>query len=241
MMAFLLFFYQFKSYGSEHLLWLLYGIVAIIFWIWLGNKQTDDYGKRWVGMIMSLLPALCWLGIAVHKIIQDDPIDLNLVLPFHVCYFVNLCLPIMMWRKSYALFEVFYFVVMAGCAQALLTPDVETNFPEIIHIRYFFVHIGLVHSILYAIFVFQYAPTWRGLWKAFFWMNIYFLFAGAVNYLLGTNFMFLCHKPGSATLLDHLGEWPVYILAGEVLAIVLFMVVLLPFVIRKPHKEQGHH
>ena len=33
-----------------------------------------------------------------------------------------------------------------------------------------------------------------------------------MNWLLGTNFGFLARKPKTATLLDHLGDWPIYLL-----------------------------
>ncbi|MFM7400499.1 MAG: TIGR02206 family membrane protein [Bacteroidota bacterium] len=225
----LLFQSRFVSYGNEHLSWLLYGTLSTVFWIWYGRRQPDDPGKQRVGLIMSLFPATLWACISVYLIAYTDPVDLNLVLPFHVCYFINLMMPVLMWRRSYFLFEIFYFVVMAGCIQALLTPDVSTVFPDHIHIRYFVVHISLVQSVLYAIFVFRFRPTWKGLGKTLVWMNVYFVFVLMINLLLDTNFMFLRRKPGSASLLDHLGDWPWYILVSEFVAVILFAVVMLPF------------
>jgi hypothetical integral membrane protein (TIGR02206 family) len=57
-------------------------------------------------------------------------------------------------------------------------------------------------------------PTWRlygfTLAATFLWAVVAF----AVNALLGTNFGYLAHKPSSASLLDPLGPWPVYLLAS---------------------------
>lgn len=219
----------FVSYGSEHFIWLLAGISSTIFWIWLGRRQKNESGQQRIGLIMSLLPALLWLGLSIYMLACIRPLDLGLVLPFHVCYFLNLMMPVLMWRRSYFLFELFYFMVMAGCIQALITPDVQTTFPHFMNVRYFVIHMCLAQSILYAIFVFRFKPTWQSLGKSYLWTNIYFVFIIGVNTLLGTNFMYLRRKPTTATLLDIFGDWPWYILGGELLALVLFAVVMLPF------------
>jgi hypothetical integral membrane protein (TIGR02206 family) len=221
--------FKFINYGTEHFAWLFAGLCSVVFWVKLGQRQRDDLGQRRVGLAMSLIPALWWTAVSLWMALFERPPNLNLVLPFHVCYAANLLLPLMLWWRSYALFEVLYFVVMAGCIQALLTPDLQTNFPERINLRYFIVHIGLVQSVLYAVWVFGFRPQWRGLLRAVLWMNLYFLAIIPINMLLGTNFMFLRQKPPSPNLLDLFGPWPWYILGAEMLGVLLFVVVLLPF------------
>lgn len=223
----------FQSYGAEHWLWLLAGGASVFSWIWLGRRQRTELGRRRIGLWQSLIPAAIWLGSSAWLSVTMTPLDLNLVLPFHACYFLNLLLPVMLWRRSFFLFEISYFMVMAGCIQALFTPDLQTNFPDHYNVRYFFVHIGLAQSILYAIFVFGFRPTWRSLGKSLLWTNLYFVFVAAINLGLGTNFMYLCSKPPSPTMLDLFGEWPWYILGGELLALVLFTVVMLPFAVSR--------
>lgn len=224
---------HFQSYGAEHLVWLLAGAVSMVFWITLGRRQATELGRRRVGLIQSLIPAAIWTGSTVWLLIAERPVDLGLVLPFHICYFLNLLFPVMLWRRWYFLFEVSYFMVMAGCIQALLTPDLQSSFPDHFNLRYFFVHIGLTQSILYAIFVFDFRPTWRGLGKSLLWINLYFVFVAGVNWLLGTNFMYIRQKPPSPTMLDLFGDWPWYILGGELLALMLFTLVMLPFAVQR--------
>lgn len=224
---------MFISWGTEHLLWLLAGVLSITAWIWLGRLQASELGKRRVALTQSLLPAGIWVGSSIWVACTTSPVNLEMVLPFHICYFLNLIFPVMVWRKWYFLFEVSYFIVLAGCIQALLTPDLQTNFPDHYNVRYFFVHIGLAQSVLYCIFVYGFRPTWRGWVKALLWINIYFVFVALINLALGTNFMYICHKPPAPTLLDLFGPWPWYILGGEVLAVALFTVVFLPFAFRR--------
>jgi hypothetical integral membrane protein (TIGR02206 family) len=227
----LLFAPPFQNYGTEHFLWLLAGLASMACWIGIGRSRPTELDKRRVGLVMSLIPVVLWAFVSAYAAIWIRPVELETILPFHACYFLNLLMPVMLWRRWYFLFEISYFMIMGGCIQALFTPDMQTVFPDYINVRYFFVHIGLAQSVLYAIFVYGFRPTWKSLGKSFLWVNIYFVFTNCVNFLLNTNFMYLRHKPTTPTLLDLFGDWPWYILGGEVLALTLFLVVFLPFVI----------
>ena len=176
-----LFVPDFQRYNSEHLLWIFAGMASAYFWIWLGKKQTTDLGERRIGLIQSLIPAGLWIVLSLYMALFEQPVDLNLVLPFHISYFMNLLLPIMLWRRSFFLFEITYYMVMGGCIWSLLTPALEHGFPHYLNFRFFVVHIGLLQSILYAIFVYGFRPSWQSFGRAFLWTNIYFVLVLGIN------------------------------------------------------------
>ena len=231
-------FVPFQSYSPEHFIWVAVGAASIIFWIWLGKKQTTELGERRIGLIQSLIPAVMWILMSIYMVLFERPVDLTLVLPFHISYFMNLLLPFMLWRRSFFLFEITYYMVMGGCLQSLITPALEQGFPHYLNFRFFIVHMGLIQSILYAIVVYRFRPTWQSFGRAFLWTNIYFLFVLGINYLLGTNFMYLSKKPATASLLDLFGEWPWYIIGGEFLCLMMFTLVMLPFAFDKKEEEK---
>ena len=51
---------------------------------------------------------------------------------------------------------------------------------------------------------------------------------GALNVVLGANYMYLCSKPKNATLLDAFGPWPMYLVGGAAAAFALFWLLWLP-------------
>jgi uncharacterized membrane protein YwaF len=52
------------------------------------------------------------------------------LLPFHVCYFFTFVLPFLHYYRSYAVFEITYFWVLAGCTQGLIPADLDEVFPH---------------------------------------------------------------------------------------------------------------
>jgi hypothetical integral membrane protein (TIGR02206 family) len=228
---------EFHRYSLEHFLWLIVGVISTIFWIRLGKKQTSEEGQRKIGLMQSLIPVGVWFVVTLYLAIFEQPVDLTLILPFHISYFMNLLLPVMLWRRSFFLFEITYYMVMGGCIQSLLTPALDHGFPHILNFRFFLVHMGLLQSIFYAIFVYDFKPTWQSFGRAFLWTNIYCVFVLGINALLGTNFLYLSKKPNAPSLLDLFGPWPWYILGAEFLCLMMYTIVMLPFAFSKQSEQ----
>ena len=58
-----------------------------------------------------------------------------------------------------------------------------------------------------------------------------------VNLLLGSNYAYLMGKPPTASAFGYLGDYPWHLLVSEALALVLFVLVLLPALPRKRKTE----
>jgi uncharacterized membrane protein YwaF len=60
-------------------------------------------------------------------------------------------------------------------------------------------------------------------------LHVWAAFVGAFNWVFHTNYMYLCGKPHAPSLLDYMGPWPWYIVAGDAVAAAVFGLLALPF------------
>lgn len=125
--------------------------------------------------------------------------------------------------------ELVYFWAASGSLVAMITPDLAWNFPRWEFVVFFGLHGLVLAAALVLVFGQGLRPRPGAPWRVFGITAGWAALAGLVNLALGTNFMYLRHKPISATPLDWMGPWPVYIATGAVVALVLFHVLALPF------------
>ena len=217
---------NFTPFSVQHAIVALFCISFGFALIFITKKQTSKV-QSIIGNILAF--SICFtvvLGTFIHLYkgnfnIQED-------LPLHLCSFLALVIPVLSVTKKFVYYEIFFFLIMAGTMQSLITPD-EYNYLNFPFFRYWFVHAGLVIFMFYATFIYKMRPTLRSVGKSFLGMQAYMLFMFILNYFLGSNYFFTNRKPDAATALDLFGDWPQYIFVVEILVIPYFMLIYLPF------------
>jgi len=126
------------------------------------------------------------------------------------------------------LVEFAYFAGIAGAGMALVTPDLWSAWPSYPAVYFFVTHGGIVIANIVLIYG-RIARLRQGaLWRAFGILLAFAASVGTFNALFKTNYMYLCAKPKSATLLDAFGPWPWYLVVTFGLALVLYALLWLP-------------
>lgn len=175
--------------------------------------------------LLILINELVWYGYRYSTEGNRFPEGL----PLHLCDLtVWLAAVAALTRRQWA-FEFIYFAGLAGASLAILTPDLWTPFPSYPAIYYFAVHGLIVITAIVMLWGCGWRPRPGCLLRVFAVVNLFAAAVGAFNQWFGTNYMYLCKKPASATLLDWFGPWPVYIAVGELFALALFALLWLPF------------
>ena len=80
-------------------------------------------------------------------------------------------------------------------------------------------------------------PSFIGVFVTGIMLNIFAIPIGLINFLIwdGANYMYLCEKPPVSNPML-IGEWPMYIFSLEIIGLMIFAVLLIPFEVRKYFK-----
>ena len=122
-----------------------------------------------------------------------------------------------------------YYLAVAGSGMAVLTPDPGVPLATYPGVKFFLSHGGVVAAVLALVLSGQLRPRPGSWWRVWLTVNGYAAVLLAFDLATGTNYMYLDEKPASGTLLDLLGPWPLYLLAGDAVAAALFWLLHRPF------------
>jgi hypothetical integral membrane protein (TIGR02206 family) len=151
------------------------------------------------------------------------------LLPLELCDAALVLAVLALLRPRQTLVEIVYFWAGSGSVLAMLTPELPWGFPRWEFVVFFGLHGLVLAAALVLVFGLGLRPRPAAAWRTLGITAGWAAFVGLVNLLLGTNFMYLRHKPSVATPLDWMGPWPVYIGVCGVVALVLFHALALPF------------
>ncbi len=173
------------------------------------------------GTIFSLLAIGLWLFRLTDGFQADNDLPLSLCdIVFLLCIWAFVS-P----RESIVILATYWG--LAGTLQAMITPDLAYGFPDKEYFTFFIGHSVIVIGVFFLVGKTRYRDLTRGrgVATAFTGLLAYTFCVGGLNALLGWNYGYLCRKPTSASVLDLLGEWPTYVLAGLVFALILFFLL----------------
>lgn len=228
----------FELFGWPHIIAM--SIVALV------NVAIMCFGRRLSSRGRSILrytlTFLLLLGeIAWHVWnLATGQWTIQTMLPLHLCSVFVWISAVMLFTNSYRIYEFTYLLGIAGALQAILTPDAGPyGFPHFRFFQVFVSHGSIVTSAVFMTVVAGYRPFPKSLLRVAVIANGYMLFVGAVNALIGSNYLFIARKPETASLLDVLPPWPWYILYIEGIGLVMILLLYLPFAIKDWRTKRG--
>jgi len=150
-------------------------------------------------------------------------------LPLALCNMAVLVAAAACWWRTPALVELTYFWGLAGTLQAVVTPDLNVDFPHLVFFQYVVGHVGIVAAALFLVVGMGITPRPGSAGRTIAITAAYTAAVGLVDALSGANYMFLRHPPGRATLLSVLGPWPWYVLSAAGVGVALILALDAPF------------
>ena len=128
-----------------------------------------------------------------------------------------------LWSPASALLvELTYFWALSASVQAVVTPDLQQSFPDVLFFAYFATHSGAVAAACLLVFGEGRTPRHGAVWRVYAVTAGFAALAAAGTLLTGGNYMFLRHKPVQGSLLDLMGPWPIYIAVAAAFGLAMF-------------------
>jgi hypothetical integral membrane protein (TIGR02206 family) len=213
-------------FGLVHLL--ILGAVPLLAAIFAAVQRRLPPGSRGPRLVMAVLlflSSVMYYGyLAVHgKLTFPDH------MPLELCDVSLLLVILALLTLKPAVFDLAYYWGLAGASMSLLTPNLPESSPAYLSVQFFLDHGLIVTAVLYLAWSGQARPRPGSVAKAMLALNIFAAIIGTFDFLFKTDYMFLCAKPLTVSLLTFLGPWPWYILGAEGVAVVLFLLLYLPF------------
>jgi hypothetical integral membrane protein (TIGR02206 family) len=151
------------------------------------------------------------------------------ILPMDLCDWATIATLATLLRPNQRSYELAYFWALSGTLQALLTPELYYDFPDLRFVIFFAFHGGTIAAVLFLTLARGLRPHPSSLVRVIAWSLLYLVCALAVNRLFGTNFGYLSAKPTKPSLLDVMGPWPIYIAELAGVGILYVLVLYAPF------------
>ena len=217
--------------------------LSLVLFIYIPYQIKSNPEASWVDIISKFLGILLIGnegGWVIYKLSLGHTYWAEFM-PFELCTINAYLLGfLLIFRPSYAIFEVVYFWAMAGTVQGIITPRLFAGYPHYLFFEYFITHTGIVLSALILMFRYNWEVTWLSLWRSLFWLQILARFNLVFDFTFEVNYMFMRELPKVSSVMDYFGQWPWYIFACEVFGLVSFIFYLLPFLLLKKISSEAN-
>ncbi len=240
-MGFLLFLKivaTFEPFTTQHyapiVLTALIGIIAIRI-----GRKTTEYNQRLIGLGIGLIP---FLSVATRMLYLAMIGEFTVTgdLPLHLCRLVALLAPFVMYFKWRMWLGIFYFWIFIGTLGANVLPELSEGFPSLQYFLFWLLHSVLVILPFYAIFVYKTRIVFGDLIRAYIATNLFLGLCWLLNLSIGSNYFYTMAKPNIGGHLDFLGEYPYYLLYGQLLIVILLVVLYLPYALSRFKSQQRY-
>lgn len=136
-------------------------------------------------------------------------------LPLQLCSISGLISIFILYKPQQQLFEFLALLGLPAAIQSFLTPELTQGGGLYQHVDYYLGHGAILTTALYMHLILGMKPRVGSWLKVFLWANALIVVVGGINYLLGSNYIYLCTPPIAANPLV-MGGWPWYLIGFEI-------------------------
>ena len=218
----------FVLFGSAHLVALALCCAAAVALAWWGRRLRGLPAQILLSRTMAVAILITQAGMQTESMLPRNW-DLRYSLPLQLCDLAWMIAIYALWTHRSWAFGLVYYWGLTMTFLAMLTPELFMGFPHFNFLMFFSAHAVVVIAGVYLAWGVGLRPTWRLYWLTLASTAAYAVVIHLFNRMAGTNYMFLNGKPEAATLLDYLGPYPLYVLVGVALALLVWGAMTWPW------------
>jgi hypothetical integral membrane protein (TIGR02206 family) len=197
------------------------------------NRLKDDKMRGAFRLCLASLLIIQEISFHIWNIATGQW-SINNTLPLQLCSISTILSAILLISRSYSIYEIVYFWGIGGALQAIITPEIGIyTYPHFRFFQFFICHGSIIMACLFMTFVEGYRPKLKSVFKAFTVLNLYAGIVAVFNCITNSNYLFICGKPEVSSIMNFLGPWPWYILSLDALALFIFILLYLPFHLKR--------
>ncbi|WP_448443412.1 YwaF family protein [Mycolicibacterium sp. XJ775] len=217
---------QFTAYGPSHWAVIAVFVVGALLLVWLGRRQTERQ-SRLCGRILGASTAAIYAAILVYNLI---PPSIGRSVPLQLTDLATVAGAYALWSQRQWAFVLTYYWGLVLSTQALISPVLKSpDFPHHAFLAFWAIHLLVVWAAIYLTWGRGMRPQWRDYRFAVVVTVVWAVGTMAFNAMAGTNYGFLNAKPTTASLLDLMGPWPVYVLVASALVASVWALMTWPW------------
>lgn len=217
-------------YGTAHLVALTLFVLGIWPVVALGRRQRETSGVSRASRGFAVLIVAFALPTQVADILTRFEIGVSL--PLHLSDLAWMAAAAALWTHHRYPVALTYFWGLVLTTQAIVTPSLGEDFPELRFFAFWGLHLSVVWAAIFLVWGCGLTPRWRDYGTTLATTLVWAVVAYSFNEVAGTNYGYLQRKPSSGSILDYLGPWPVYVLAEIAIVAVLWALMTWPWVRR---------
>lgn len=223
----------FESYGTSHLVVLAVFVGGLVPVATLGRRVAGTAREVWVRRGFAVAIPAVTIPLQVVDFLPGN-FGLHSSLPLHLCDLAWVAAACALWTRNPTACALTYYWGLLLTPQGILTPTLDYDFPDPKFLAYWGMHLLIVYAAVFLTWGLRVRPGWRGYRATLAVTAVWAATVYVFNVVVGTNYGYLNHKPGTTTLLDLLGPWPWYVVAEIGLAATVWALMTWPWTRPRP-------
>lgn len=219
---------RFESYGPSHLAVLTIFVLGVVVIVAAGRRLSGTPAEPAVRRTFAIAILAVTIPLQILQLLPDEW-NLQTSLPFQLCDLAWMFAVHALWTRSRLSSTITYLWGITLTTQGMLTPDLASDFPEPRFLMFWGMHLLIVWAAFFLVPGLRILPTWQTYRRTVAITAAWAISAYVFNVIAGTNYGYVNRLPESASLLDYLGPWPLFVVLEIVIIAAVWALLTWPW------------